>query len=97
MLGAGNIFDTLRPELISIGDHTTIPTRCLVHSHFIGQSKENRGWSYGKVKIGNNVFLGAIVIIYKPVTIGDNSAIAAGAVVTKDIPEGEIWGGVPNY
>ena len=35
------------------------------------------------------------MIICQPVTIGDNSAIAAGAVVTKDIPPGEIWGGVP--
>ncbi len=94
-VGGGNLFDTLRPELISIGDHTTISTRCIILSHFVGQSKKKREWSYGEVKIGNNVFLGANVIICKPVTIGDNSAIAAGAVVTKDIPEGEIWGGVP--
>ena len=39
--------------------------------------------------------MGANVVICHPVRIGDNSAVAAGAVVTKDIPAGEIWGGVP--
>ena len=29
------------------------------------------------------------------VTIGDGAVVAAGAVVTKDIPAGEVWGGVP--
>lgn len=52
-------------------------------------------YSYGKVKIGNNVFVGAHSIICKSVTIGDDVVIAAGSVVTKDIPSGEIWGGVP--
>lgn len=37
-------------------------------------------------KIGNNVWLGANVTILPDVTIGDNAAIGAGSVVTKDIP-----------
>lgn len=94
-IGGGNIFDSIRPDLITIGDHTTISTRCIILSHFVHQKKGHREWSYGEVIIGNNVFLGANVIICQPVTVGDNSAIAAGAVVTKDIPAGEIWGGVP--
>lgn len=64
----------------------------MILSHFI---TPGGGLSFGKVVIGNKVFLGAGVIICKPVLIGDNAYIAAGAVVTKDVPPGEIWGGVP--
>lgn len=96
-IGGGNLFDTVRPELICIGERTTISTRCIILSHFVHQYIDRRKWSYGEVKIGNNVFLGANVIICQPITIGDNSAVAAGAVVTKDIPAGEMWGGVPAH
>lgn len=47
------------------------------------------------IHIGNNVWIGMNATIMKGVTIGDNAIIAAGALVTKDIPAGEIWGGVP--
>ena len=47
------------------------------------------------VVIGCNVWVGAHVTITKGVTIGDNAIIAAGAVVTRDIPAGAIAGGVP--
>lgn len=47
------------------------------------------------IHIGDYVFIGARCIIGKGITIGDKSIIAAGSVVTKDIPSGEIWGGNP--
>lgn len=47
------------------------------------------------VHIGNHVWVGMNATIMKGVTIGDNAIIAAGALVTKDVPAGEIWGGVP--
>ncbi len=94
-VGGGNRFDSIRPDLITIGNHTTISTRCVILTHFVHQKKTHREWSYGNVIIGDNVFLGANVVICQPVTIGNNSLIAAGAVVTKDIPSNEIWGGVP--
>lgn len=50
---------------------------------------------YGKVEIMDNVYIGANVIINYGVTIGSNCIIAAGAVVTKNVPSGEVWGGVP--
>ncbi len=47
------------------------------------------------VVIGNNVWLGAGVIILPGVTIGDNTIIGAGSVVTKDIPAGVVAVGNP--
>jgi maltose O-acetyltransferase len=46
------------------------------------------------VTIGKNVFIGSRVTVLKGVTIGDNSVIAAGSIVVKDIPEGEIHVGI---
>lgn len=45
--------------------------------------------------IKRGAFIGAQSIILKGVTIGENSIIGAGSVVTKDIPEGQIWAGNP--
>lgn len=47
------------------------------------------------VIIKKGAFVGADTLILKGVTIGEKSIIGAGAVVTKDIPDGEIWAGNP--
>lgn len=47
------------------------------------------------IHIGRKVWIGVGVIITKGVTIGDNSIVAAGAVVTPDIPSNVIATGVP--
>ncbi|UTN04633.1 acyltransferase [Flavobacterium bizetiae] len=47
------------------------------------------------VIINDNVFIGMDSIILKGVTIGNNVVIAAGSVVSKSIPENQIWGGNP--
>jgi acetyltransferase-like isoleucine patch superfamily enzyme len=48
-----------------------------------------------KTKIGRDCWLGLNAVVMAGVTIGDGSVVAAGSVVTKDIPPMEIWGGVP--
>lgn len=50
---------------------------------------------YKPIIIGSNVFIGYRVIIMPGVTIGNNVAIGAGSVVTKDIPSNSIAAGVP--
>lgn len=45
--------------------------------------------------IGNDVWIGSRVIILPGVHIGDGAVIGAGAVVTKDVPPYEVWGGNP--
>lgn len=47
------------------------------------------------ILIGKNVWIGANATILPGITIGDNSVVAAGAVVTKDVPANTIVGGVP--
>lgn len=47
------------------------------------------------VKIENNVWIGAGAILLPGVTIGDNTVIGAGSIVTKDIPENVIAVGNP--
>lgn len=47
------------------------------------------------VHIGKKVWIGANATITSGVTIGDNAVVAAGAVVTKDVPNDTIVGGVP--
>lgn len=47
------------------------------------------------IHIKRGAFIGTNALILKGVTIGEESIVAAGSVVTKDIPDGEIWGGNP--
>ena len=47
------------------------------------------------ILIKEGVFIGAHAIILKGVTIGRHSVIGAGAVVTKDVPDNEVWAGNP--
>lgn len=56
---------------------------------------QRQGKNYYKTEVGNDVWIGANVIITAGCDIGDHVIIAAGSVVTKDIPEWAIVGGVP--
>ena len=47
------------------------------------------------IVIGKNVWLGANVTVLPGVTVGDNSILAAGAVVSQDVPPNTVVGGVP--
>lgn len=47
------------------------------------------------IHIGKNVWIGSNATVLQGVTVGENSVIAAGAVVTKDVPANSIVGGVP--
>lgn len=82
------------PHLISIG-----ADYCITHSVILahdGSTQNIVGYSkLGRVKIGNNVFVGYQSVILPGVEIGDNVIIGAGSVVTRDIPGNSIACGVP--
>ncbi len=87
------------PYLIEIGDNVTITQRVTFHTHDGGVGlfrKEHPGINiFGKIKIGNNVFVGSHTIFLPGVTVGNNVIIAAGSVISKDIPDNVVVGGVP--
>lgn len=75
---------------IMIGDYTTIGPNVVIvdHDHDI----ENQGeFVMADVVIQPHVWIGANVVILKGVTIGHGAVIAAGAVVTKDVPNNSMF------
>ena len=56
---------------------------------------ENRKNHYAPIRIGNHVWIGSNATVLSGVTIGDWAVVAAGAVVTKDVPSLTVVGGVP--
>ena len=51
--------------------------------------------SFLPIEIGHHCWIGTGAIVLQGVKIGNGAVVAAGALVTKDIPENEVWGGVP--
>lgn len=83
-----------------IGNDVLIGPNVIIHTanHNFENSKmpfRLQGHTYKSVTIKNNVWIGAGAIILPGVIINSNSIIAAGAVVTKDVAEGVIVGGIP--
>ena len=92
--------DLTRPSLIEIGDNVDMNHNFQIMTHDWASGVFRHVFhnilpSSGKVKIGNNIYFGTDVIVLKGVTIGDNCIIAAGSVITKDIPSNSVAGGVP--
>lgn len=63
--------------------------------HEVNPERRREAGGLSPVYIGNNVWIGSRAIILKGVHIGDHSVIAAGSVVTSDIPPRSLAGGVP--
>lgn len=83
---------------IYVGDYTMFGPNVTIASagHPIQPELRSKGYQYNMpVHIGKNCWLGAGVIIVPGVTIGDNTVIGAGSVVTKDIPSGVVAVGNP--
>jgi len=87
------------PAYVEIGNTVQMAT-CTVFGHDGSIAMLNRAYrkildSVGPVRLKDNVFIGHNAIIMPNVTIGPNAIVAAGTLVTKDVPEGKIVCGVP--
>jgi acetyltransferase-like isoleucine patch superfamily enzyme len=86
---------------IYIGRNTMLAqgVSLIAANHKISHEKAYRDLSWDESKTGifidENVWLGSGVTVLPGCTIGKNSIIGAGSVVTKSIPSNEIWAGVP--
>jgi len=89
------------PELIAFHNNIAVAADVhfinhdIIHKVFNGLGGAEFKSHLGCIEIMDNVFIGAHTIILPNVKIGPNSIIAAGSVVTKDVPQGCICGGVP--
>lgn len=81
--------------LISIGDDTTICPNVRLIAHDASTKKALGFTKIGRIEIGANCFIGDSTIVLPNVRIGRGSIIGAGAVVTKDIPDGSVAAGNP--
>lgn len=87
-------------NLVSIGDNTLIGPNAGIYAanHSIYYEDRINGGCVGKpITIGKNVWLGGDVKIVPGVSIGDNSIIGTGSIVTKDIPSNVIAVGNPCH
>ena len=85
---------------VCIGNHANLAqgiTVTALNHNFEDSSKriDEQGVSTKPVVIGDDVWIGANAVILPGVTIGSHCVVAAGAVVTKDIPDHTLVGGVP--
>lgn len=80
---------------LTIGNHVGIASQVLIYNDEHNIHSDNYENSFGPVEIGDYVFIGPRAIILPNIKIGKGAVVAAGAVVTKDIPDFEIWGGIP--
>jgi acetyltransferase-like isoleucine patch superfamily enzyme len=86
--------DEVHPERVVIKDNVIIGLRCTIFAHFYlgGYNPDEKT---GKVLIEKDVYIGPGSIILNDVTIGEGSVVAAGSVVSKNVPPGVLYGHSP--
>lgn len=99
--GSGIGAYSMIPGDVTIGENVMMGQECLMYTRnhqfadvTVPMRKQGMQES-NPIVIGNDVWIGARVIILPGVHVGDGAVIGAGAVVTKSIPPYEIWGGNP--
>ena len=88
------------PFLITIGDRVTVTSGVVFLTHdgstsLVRNEAGRRYQRYAPISIGDDVFIGVNSIILPGVAIGRRVVVAAGSVVTKDVPDDSVVAGVP--
>ncbi|HMS63231.1 MAG TPA: acyltransferase [Solirubrobacteraceae bacterium] len=88
-------------DLVEIGDHCMAANGCMITdgNHRFDDPTKPVTWqgfdSKGPTRLGDNVWLGANVVVTSGVTIGDRCVVGSNSVVTRDLPPGSIAAGSP--
>lgn len=80
---------------LKIGNHVDVASEVMIYNSEHNLNAEDFTATTGSVEIGDYVFIGPRAIILPGVTIGRGAVVAAGAVVTKDVADFAIVGGIP--
>jgi acetyltransferase-like isoleucine patch superfamily enzyme len=86
------------PYLVTIGNHVQVTLGVRFSTHgggWVFRNKYADFDTFGKITVGDNVYIGNCSLILAGVTIGNNVIIGAGSVVTKSIPDNVIVAGNP--
>lgn len=93
----GVVIDYSHCWLIEIGNNVYLTNQVMLLAHD-ASTKKIKDFNYtkvGSIKIEDNAFIGVRSLILPGVTIGENSIVAGGSVVTKSVPPNTIVGGNP--
>lgn len=93
IIGEGTFLDGR--ALLIIGNHVDIASEVMVYNSEHDVNSDDFGAVTAPVEIGDYVFVGPRAIILPGVKIGKGAVVAAGAVVTKDVEDFHVVGGVP--
>ena len=74
---------------VTISDLVQIGSHCSIYSHSTIDDKK------GKIVLEKNCRIGTHSTVMPNVTVGENSIVSAYSFVTSNIPDNELWGGVP--
>ena len=82
---------------VKIGDNCLIAPNVGIYTsgHSLSPNNRNKSGYAIPITIGNNVWIGGHSVIIGGIKIGDNSIIAAGSVVIKDVPKNTVFAGNP--
>ncbi len=90
------ILDNLYPEKVIIDENATVAARSTILSHDEAEAYTGRGPERVlETRVRRGAFIGVHCVIMPGVTIGERAIVAAGSVVTKDVPAGATVAGVP--
>lgn len=97
-IGSNVIIDTDWGFLLELNDGCVISSDCIIELHdssLCNVSDKKALLKLGKVSIGKQAYVGVKSVILPGVSVGEKSIVGACSLINRDVPPGEVWGGVP--